>query len=239
MSASGYEAARKYWPEEFQDAAARPAIMAGLAAARPRLVKGFEAMVMARLIAQDPSGAVVERMLAGWPEEMLEETLAAWAESADDLAAAFEAQRAAQMRDDFGGFAASNALYPGVGQAMADCESPFYIASSKSGRRLIPLLNYHFQMGVEDPSPRVFHSLIPPNEQKIAALRCGGRLLGAAWWWGCTAKGNSKGAGPPPPGPGNVRRLTPAPAPPACPRSQKRDAAANVPGPRLHPALCG
>jgi hypothetical protein len=64
-----------------------------------------------------------------------------------------------------------NPLYDGVKDAlMRDCQSPFYIASSKAGNRLIPLLNNLLGMDVDEESPRVFHSLIPPNELKLEVL---------------------------------------------------------------------
>lgn len=65
-----------------------------------------------------------------------------------------------------------NPLYPGVAAALADSPYPFYIASSKAARRLVPLLNACLGMEVDELSPRLFASLIPPNEMKIDALRC-------------------------------------------------------------------
>ncbi len=50
VSSSGFHAARLYWPEAFQglDAAGERRVEEGMAAVRPVLVKGFEAMIMVR-----------------------------------------------------------------------------------------------------------------------------------------------------------------------------------------------
>lgn len=55
VSTSAFEACRQLWPQQFGSLAdsERARVMEGLRAARPRLVKGFEAMVMARLILED------------------------------------------------------------------------------------------------------------------------------------------------------------------------------------------
>lgn len=51
------DAAAYYWPELFRDLdeQRRSTLRAALRRSRPRLVEGFEAMVMARLLAEDPS----------------------------------------------------------------------------------------------------------------------------------------------------------------------------------------
>lgn len=141
----------------------------GLRATRPRLIKGWEALVMARLVLEDDSN--VQRILQDW-EPLLERTLEAWGEGGGAaLAAAFESHRAAQMAAAPDGWRALNPLYPGVDDALRACPYPFYIASSKAASRLVPLLRASLGMEVEVGSPRIFASLIPPNERKIEALR--------------------------------------------------------------------
>lgn len=55
VSTSGYEACQQYWPQLFGAVgdAELQRIMAGLRRVRPRLIKGYEALVMARLILED------------------------------------------------------------------------------------------------------------------------------------------------------------------------------------------
>jgi hypothetical protein len=186
--------------------------MEGLRQVRPRLIKGYEAMVMARLILEDsrcadvmlqwevgmawhlalalrqPGCAIaywssplalpllhaecsnIQRILSDW-EPLLACTVERWGESHDGLAAAFEGLRAAQMRGNTQRWLALNPLYPGVAEALRQCPYPFYIASSKASSRLVTLLNASLGMSVDEHSPRLFASLIPPNEKKIEALR--------------------------------------------------------------------
>lgn len=121
----------------------------------------------------------MQRILQDW-EPLLERTLEAWGEGGGAaLAAAFESHRAAQMAAAPDGWRALNPLYPGVDDALRACPYPFYIASSKAASRLVPLLRASLGMEVEVGSPRIFASLIPPNERKIEALRWGGRCRAA------------------------------------------------------------
>lgn len=55
VSISAFEASEKHWPQLFGSLghSERGRVLAGLRAARPRLVKGYEAMAMARLVLED------------------------------------------------------------------------------------------------------------------------------------------------------------------------------------------
>lgn len=62
---------------------------------------------------------------------------------------------------------------------------PHLRRSSKAAHRLVSLLRSQLGMELDEHSPRLFASLIPPNERKIAALRwvgveCGGWVPRAA-----------------------------------------------------------
>jgi len=63
VSMSAYTAARDYWPGIFASATAaqQSAVLEGLRACRPALVRGYESMVMARMLLEDPecSGAIL------------------------------------------------------------------------------------------------------------------------------------------------------------------------------------
>ncbi|KAI3426337.1 hypothetical protein D9Q98_008710 [Chlorella vulgaris] len=170
VSTSGLEACQQYWPHLFGslDGGERQRILASLRAVRPRLIKGFEVLAMARLLLEDKSNE--QLILADW-EPLLEATLRRWGEDAAALAAAFEAHRSQQMSRNSERWLSLNPLYPGVAAALADSPYPFYIASSKAARRLVPLLSSCLGMEVDEQSPRLFASLIPPNEMKIDALR--------------------------------------------------------------------
>jgi phosphoglycolate phosphatase-like HAD superfamily hydrolase len=176
VSSAGVAAAEQQWPSLFQglEGSERQRVLAGVAAARPRLVKGYESMLMARLILQDPQN--VENILSGTPNwdspgGLLQTSLIAWDEEEQALQSVFEAYRANRMTNDLEGWVALNPLYEGIAEAMADCTSPFYICSSKRGDRLVRLLNAQFDLDVTEDSPRVLASLIPPNDKKIEALR--------------------------------------------------------------------
>ena len=57
-------------------------------------------------------------------------------------------------------------------EALRACERPWYVASSKAAHRISPLLRSLLGVDMDAASPRLFAGLIPPNERKVAALRC-------------------------------------------------------------------
>jgi hypothetical protein len=77
VSSSAYAAARDYWPDVFSsvDAAQQQQVMDGLRSTRPVLVWGYESMVMARMLLEDP--ACVDAILADW-HPLLHKTLDRW-----------------------------------------------------------------------------------------------------------------------------------------------------------------
>ena len=179
VSSAGVACARALWPTCFADID-DATLMKGTAQVRPRLVKGYESMLMARLLAEawnagDAEG-MIEKILnvEDWADTtrgMVYDTLAHFGADEDDLMGKFEAWRMDRIQGRFEDWLEMNPLYDGVKDAlMRDCQSPFYIASSKAGSRLIPLLNNVLGMDVNEESPRVFHSLIPPNELKLEVL---------------------------------------------------------------------
>lgn len=176
VSSAGLLAAEQHWPSAFADLndETRKALLAGIAAARPRLVKGFESMVMARLIHEDATN--LDKILRGTPDwdapgGLLRRSLEAWNEPEGPLLERFERLRGDRVASDPAAWVALSPLYSGIADALADCSSPFYICSSKRGDRLIRLLNAQLNLQLDEDSPRVLSSLIPPNEKKIEALR--------------------------------------------------------------------
>ena len=98
---------------------------AGLQATRPRLVKGYEALVMARLVLEDPSGKSIEAILADWEGGLLPATLQAWGEEEGQLAKVLEATRSSQLGGNPGAWIGLNQPYPGVQEALKDCPYPW------------------------------------------------------------------------------------------------------------------
>ena len=176
VSSAGLLAAEQQWPSIFPNLtdATRNELLAAIAAARPRLVKGYESMMMARLIHENPAN--LNKILNGTPDwdapgGLLQRSLDAWEEDDHVLAEKFERLRAGRVAADAAEWVALSPLYSGVGDALADCPAPFYICSSKRGDRLLRLLNAQLNLQLDESSPRVLSSLIPPNEKKIEALR--------------------------------------------------------------------
>jgi phosphoglycolate phosphatase-like HAD superfamily hydrolase len=182
VSSSAVAAASARWPDVFSSCVGAD-LSSGMRDVRPVLVNGYEAMVMARLLAEaigsNTLDAVVASILADWPA-LLSETLARWGEDAATLAAAFEAHRAAAINnnngDDKGNsrlerWLALNQAYPGIPAALAECPYPFYITTSKAASRVSVLCEHNLGLPLPPDSPRLMCALLPPNEKKIEALR--------------------------------------------------------------------
>jgi phosphoglycolate phosphatase-like HAD superfamily hydrolase len=174
VSSAGIAAAETTWPHLFAELppATSARLRTSLATVRPRLVRGYETMVIARLILEDPAN--VDAILAGqWeaPGGLLERSLSQWGEDPTTLNNTFESFRSRRAAKDPQAWAALSPAYPGVKEALADCPAPYYVASSKREDRLLQLLRLHFGLEVESGSPRVFAGLIPPEQRKVEALR--------------------------------------------------------------------
>lgn len=170
VMSAGLAVARSRWPDSFSSERALQ-VQEALNRVRPRLISGFESVVMARHIAEE--GAAAERdilLCADWPVR-LKELIDTYGASAEDLQREFEAWRRSRIENDFEGWLGLNPLYEGVKDALEDCRAPVYFASSKNGTRLVPLLRELLDIDVDVDSPRVLHTLIPPNVLKLEALR--------------------------------------------------------------------
>lgn len=146
-------------------------IVDSLQRVRPRLVSGFESSLMARMLAEE--GSAAEMDILNCPDWLsyVEELLVKYDCSREELQGEFERWRRNRLDTDFQGWIALNPLYKGVRDAIHDCQCPTYFASSKAGERLVPLLRSLLDIDVDIDSPRIFHSLIPPNELKLEALK--------------------------------------------------------------------
>ncbi|KAK9830317.1 hypothetical protein WJX72_010962 [[Myrmecia] bisecta] len=170
ISTAGLLAASAYWPELFRglDAERRAAIVRNLKLTRPVLIKGFETMIMARLLLEDP--ACVDRILSNW-DEVLSQALADWGLQQNMVVAWFGGFRKGLYLKHKDLWVRGNQLYPGILDAVKQCPYPFYIASSKGEERLVNLLQNLLGLDIQQGSPRIFAELLPPNERKIESLR--------------------------------------------------------------------
>ena len=64
-----------------------------------------------------------------------------------------------------------NQLFVGVYEAMRACEYPWYVASSKAAHRISVLMGSLLGIDLPPDSPRLFASLVPPEQSKVEALR--------------------------------------------------------------------
>ena len=170
VSSAGLEAAGARWPHlDLDSPKRRERVVKGLARTRPRLVKGYETMVMARLICEDEDN--IDRILHdGWENFILPQKMEIWQETEDSLIQFFEELRNRRASQDPDAWVSLTQLYPGVAEALTDCSVPWYICSSKRGDRLATLLQALLGLNVDQSSSRLFHTLIPPTERKIKAL---------------------------------------------------------------------
>lgn len=175
VMSAGMECAQERWPEVFSNSGGvEEHVWESLCRVRPRLVKGYESMLMARILVEQ--GVQGEETIlsceewAGTAQGMVQQMLDRYDCTESELERFFESWRMRRIENDVEGWMNLNPLYAGVKDALDDCQSPFYIASSKSGKRLIPLLNHCLDMKVDEDSPRVFSGLIPPNPLKLGVL---------------------------------------------------------------------
>lgn len=172
VSSAGIEAAVARWPHllDLASPKGRERVAKGLSRTRPRLVQGYETMVMARLICEDEDN--IERILnGGWEDCILPQALKSWQEGEEALVRFFEDLRTRRASQDPDSWVSLTPLYPGVAEALADCTVPWYICSSKRGDRLVTLLQALLGLKVDEESNRLFHTLIPPTERKLQVLR--------------------------------------------------------------------
>ncbi|KAK9914914.1 hypothetical protein WJX75_002260 [Coccomyxa subellipsoidea] len=135
---------------------------------RSVLIKGYETTIQARLLLEDPS--CEERILREW-DSLLPQVLQQWGVNGDHIAAFSDGYRNASLLRDRHAWTHRNQLYGGMYEAVRSCTYPWYIASSKAGHRVSSLMGSLMGIEMEPTSPRLFAGLIPPNEEKIEALR--------------------------------------------------------------------
>ncbi|GIL54086.1 hypothetical protein Vafri_9641 [Volvox africanus] len=175
ITASAFEAAALRWPDLFSDSVLdvggkRAQLREAMRIVRPVLVRGFESMVMLRILLRDPScPKTLDAILKCWSEE-LPRSLSFWGESADELTQIFEAVRNDWMNSRTESWMALQVPYAGVVEALGATRSPIYIASSKAAHRVSALSSAVLGLDLPSDSPKLFASLLPPEEKKVEAL---------------------------------------------------------------------
>ncbi|GIL90107.1 hypothetical protein Vretimale_13937 [Volvox reticuliferus] len=175
ITASAFEAAALRWPELFSDSvldmgSKRAQLREAMRMVRPVLVRGFESMVMLRMLSRDPScPKTLAAILNRWSEE-LPRALSCWGESSDELTQIFEAVRNDWMTNRTESWMALQVPYTGVVEALGETRSPIYIASSKAAHRVSALSSAVLGLDLPSDSPNLFASLLPPEEKKAEAL---------------------------------------------------------------------
>jgi len=195
LAGSAYAAAVSRWPVVMQNSPyTKGEVLAGLAGGRPRVIAGYEALAMARLMAERGPADGVAAVLADWPGRTLAAALDAWGETPASLIPFFEAHRTAAARDEVAWLAANRA-YPGITAALAEVCGPWYVVSSKSPARVALLLRGLLgqEAGFEVGSPRLVAGLQPPDTAKPAAIAA---LAARAWGVEEGDLGSVGGSGP-------------------------------------------
>ncbi|GLC69241.1 hypothetical protein PLESTF_000806100 [Pleodorina starrii] len=175
ITASAFEAAALHWPDLFSDSVLdvgnrKAQLREAMRTVRPVLVRGFESMVMLRMLLRDPPcPATRDAILNRWSEE-LPRSLSYWGESADELTQIFEAVRNDWMNSRTESWMALQVPYDGVTSALAATPFPVFIASSKAAHRVSALSSSVLGLELPPDSPRLFASLLPPEEKKAEAL---------------------------------------------------------------------
>lgn len=172
VTMSGYTAAAQYWPEVFNGLSPEEeqTLKAGLRSVRPVLVKGFECMILARMLREDPGR--VEEILESW-EHLLPQMIEKYGLNEGEMKKYFEQHRNTIMTGPGSSemWMQLNQPYAGVKELLQTAPFPFYIASSKAAHRISAICKDALGLDIPADSPRMFAALLPPNEAKIQALK--------------------------------------------------------------------
>ncbi|GAX77267.1 hypothetical protein CEUSTIGMA_g4713.t1 [Chlamydomonas eustigma] len=170
ITASALVAARERWPQAFShlNLDREAAVKEKMRIVRPVLVRGFESMVMLRMLVEDLNNA--NKILENW-SQVLPAQLDMYGETQADLSALYERVRNSWMTEKPESWMQLHKEYPGVTDALRECPYPLYFASSKAGHRVSALMRAVMDLEVPKSSPSLYASLIPPEEAKADALR--------------------------------------------------------------------
>ncbi|KAL3150803.1 hypothetical protein ABBQ32_000564 [Trebouxia sp. C0010 RCD-2024] len=126
ISSSAIAAASEYWPEEFGhlDDAANHQVRHNLRQVRPVLVNGVEALVMARMVLEDPS--CTDSIIHDW-QSLLPATLKQWGVEQKDLQSFFEDFRNNLLQNHEDKWVKRHVMYPGLQETLKNCKHPWQI----------------------------------------------------------------------------------------------------------------
>ncbi|KAL3150802.1 hypothetical protein ABBQ32_000564 [Trebouxia sp. C0010 RCD-2024] len=170
ISSSAIAAASEYWPEEFGhlDDAANHQVRHNLRQVRPVLVNGVEALVMARMVLEDPS--CTDSIIHDW-QSLLPATLKQWGVEQKDLQSFFEDFRNNLLQNHEDKWVKRHVMYPGLQETLKNCKHPWYVVTSRAKHRTLKLIDALLDMQWPEDTPRLYSKMLPPNEKKIETLQ--------------------------------------------------------------------
>ncbi|KAK9835756.1 hypothetical protein WJX74_007318 [Apatococcus lobatus] len=134
---------------------------------RPVMNSTWEFLVAVRLLATDTDVTELQRNWSSACHQALKE----WGTSerqVEEHSQKFRKQRVAGNEE---AFIENNKLYSGVADAVAQCQYPWYVITSRAKDRTLKLLKGLLSQNWPEDTPRLYAGLSPPNERKIAAIR--------------------------------------------------------------------
>ncbi|DBA91546.1 TPA: hypothetical protein ACH3X1_003167 [Trebouxia sp. C0004] len=170
ISSSAVAAAAEYWPEQFGnlDQATHDQMRRDMRQVRPVLVNGVEALVMARMVLEEPG--CVDSIIQDW-QSVLPATLNKWKIEQKDLQIFFEDFRNNLLQNKEDEWVKRHVMYPGLEETLKACKYPWYIVTSRAKHRTLKLVDAMLDMQWPEDTPRLYCKLLPPNQRKIETLQ--------------------------------------------------------------------
>ena len=145
-SLSAWRHGVELWPSVFDTPEAsreKARVLEELRAVRPVVETGYENTTLARALLERLEGFSVEEILSDW-DAMSPTLMERWSLDRKTMVEAFGRIRDDWIRDDFDGWLAPNALYPGVAEAVkkaqARSDAEVKIVTTKQGRFALAIL---------------------------------------------------------------------------------------------------
>ena len=155
-SLSAWRHGTELWPEIFATERAdrdRDRVLDALRAVRPVVETGYENTTLARALLENLPGYSVEEILDDW-DALSPKLMERWNLERGTMVEAFGRVRDEWIRDDFDGWLAPNALYPGVAEAVLAAQeradADVKIVTTKQGRFALAILAKMGGVVVED-----------------------------------------------------------------------------------------
>ena len=134
-SISGWKHGVEVWPEVFADDTQYDRVLAGLKLLRPVVETGFENTMLARVVLENEY--TIDEVLKTW-NTLMPTLMDKWQLDRAEMVTGYGAIRDDWMAKDLNGWLAPNLVYPGVGEAVLECEnsthSDVFIVTTKQAR---------------------------------------------------------------------------------------------------------